>query len=233
MSALFLLLGQPGVLPGPSCPAGPPAWYAAEAVAGDYDNVAACGLPPAPGCSDPIRYQWRPLASGPDLDLATLPAGTSRVRASCAPLVGAATLEQTTELVVRTGDDPVGLTRELLGVPFVLLPTVDPQGVHQTDARLGADCVALVTYARRRLGEDRPYLAPRALAAHTEVVASPQPGDVLDFGFQTALLARDLPPVGVLDPTDQVLHSFHGRAEEVALGALPYAGEPVVIRRWR
>jgi hypothetical protein len=152
------------------------------------------------------------------------------------------------QVVVRRGDGYVGLLTELLGVPFVLGPGTVPGLGHQTDLRLGADCVALVIYGRRRLGERVPYVAPSLLRRWLRPVASApaliradgtvaylpgvREGDVLHFGFQTAVLSRDLPPVGQLDRGDLVLHSYHRLAEEVPLGSLPYAGHAVEILRW-
>ena len=137
---------------------------------------------------------------------------------------------------------------ELLGLPFALFPARIPGVGHQTDRRLAADCVALVVYGRRRLGEPVGYIAPLALRRHLTHIGSAQAlvradgsvadvgpvreGDVLDFGFQTAVLARDMSLAGKLDPDDIVIHSYHGLVEEVPLRRLPYRHQPVEVLRW-
>ncbi len=152
------------------------------------------------------------------------------------------------ELVVRRDDTYVGRLTELLGAPFVLAPARLPGLGHQADLRLGADCVALVISGRRRLGEPWGYVAPgvlrrwltpvgaaAALVGADGDVADLGPvreGDVLHFGFQTAVLSRDNTPVGRLDAGDLVIHTFHGLAEEVPLGALPYRDAAVEVLRW-
>jgi hypothetical protein len=63
-------------------------------------------------------------------------------------------------------------------------------------------------------------------------VGEVKPGDVLYFGFQTAVLSRDLPPLGRLDAGDLVIHTYHGVAEEIPLGRLPYRRSAVEVLRW-
>jgi hypothetical protein len=154
------------------------------------------------------------------------------------------------ELVVRRDDSYVGLLTELLGAPFVLWPAELPCLGHQTDLRLGADCAALLIYGRRRMGEKIPYVAPAGLFRFADLVsedlliepsgqqgsesAAPvQVGDILHFGFQTAVLSQDVPPRGRLTRDDLIIHTFHGVAEEVPLGSVPYWRHAVDVLRWR
>ncbi len=131
--------------------------------------------------------------------------------------------------------DTVGVLTEQLGTPFVFFPARLPDGAHQTDERLGADCAALLVYGRRRLGERIPYVAPGGLRRYAAPIrgAPPREGDVLHFGSQTAVLSRDRPPLGRIGPEDLVIHTFHGVAEEVPISALPYRNAPVEVLRWR
>jgi hypothetical protein len=46
------------------------------------------------------------------------------------------------------------------------------------------------------------------------------------------VVVEDRPPRGVLTEADVVIHSFHGVAEEVPLGGVPYAHFPFEVRRW-
>lgn len=233
----FLRVGEPLAL---STPLEAPRWFLLEPLAEDYANPLPC--PAVDRCDVPIHYAWRELIelrgrSSFDLgEVAALASpGTHRLLASDGELPSPdPALPGLREIVVRLDDSYVGYASELLGVPFVLDPTRLPDGRHQTDARLGADCVALVVYGRRRLGERIPYVAPRALYRYTDLVAGPiQRGDVLNFGFQTAILAEDRGRPGVLDAPDLVLHSYHGLAEERTMGELPYRDAPVVVLRWR
>lgn len=222
-------------------------WFVAVPEPDDYDNLAHCGAEALRrGCHQPLRWKRQPL---PKLDgeamvdvrdvpeLAAL--GTHRLGVELAsdpvrPL-GEPDVDALFEIVVRRDDTYVGRLTEQLGTPFVHVPVVRPGHGHQTDERLGADCVALVIYGQRRLGRKVPYVAPAALYRFTTAVGAGavQPGDVLHFGFQTAVLSRDVPPVGVLSLDDLVLHTFHGVAEEVPFGALPYRALPVTVLRWR
>ncbi|MFT3917375.1 MAG: hypothetical protein QM704_25805 [Anaeromyxobacteraceae bacterium] len=231
-------------------------WSILDPAPADYDNVTACGpFGPSRGCAAPIRYVERALpaldgrARVDTSDVAELGTpGTHLLLARGVHDTGPATPTDAVQVVVRRDDGYVGRLTELLGVPFVLGPARLPDIGHQTDARLGADCVALVVYGRRRLGEPVPYAAPARLHGWlTKVTAAPalvcpdgsfaelagvREGDVLHFGFQTAVVSRDRPPLGILDPGDLVIHTYHRLAEERPVGALPYARHPVEVLRW-
>jgi hypothetical protein len=222
-------------------------WYEVVAQARDYANLRDC----APGaCLAPIVYDYRELVAlrgqariAPAALAARLTPGTHRLWAATAPPPGAlATVAPppALALVVRRDESYTGYLTELLGVPFVLWPQRLADGSHQTDARLGADCVALAVYGRRRLGHALPYVAPPALHRYAAPIP-PRPdgmrpvaeGDVLHFGFQTAVLYEDRAPRGVLNDDDRVIHTYHTRAEIAPFGALPYRGMAFEVLRWR
>jgi hypothetical protein len=244
-------------------------WFLARPIAGDYSNPGAC--PPArrsDGCHDLIGYDVTELESA---------RGKLELEGSAPPALAAlgphrlamsvewegrlliwpegsslhatdASLPAWLELVIGRDQGYVGRLTELLGVPFVLGPASLPDLGHQTDLRLGTDCVALAIYGRRRLGERWPHVAPAVLLEWLEPVGSApalvdaegrvadvgavQEGDVLHFGFQTAVLARDNPPRGRLDATDIVIHAYHGLVEELPLARLPYRAQAVDVLRW-
>lgn len=217
-----------------------PRWFLLQAVALDYENPLPC--PSAGRCDVPIRYAWTELADlrgRRSLEPSQIPAlssaGTHRLLAAAGePPEPDPTQPGLREIVVRSDDSYVGYASELIGVPFVLNPTRLPDGRHQTDARLGADCVALVIYGQRRLGRQVPYVAPRALSRWADPVEGPvREGDVLDFGFQTAILAEDRGRLGEVDDDDRVLQTWHGLASWERFGDLPYHEAPLVVRRWR
>lgn len=245
-------------------------WFAAVPEIRDYDNVAACpeGAPWG-GCHASIRYREvglnrsrgalvadaaaEPMLRGPGARrIGVRVSYQGRVLAAPRALSGEpsdSTVPAMLEVAVRTGDDYVGHLAELIGVPFALFPATLPGLGHQTDRRLAADCVALVVYGRRRLGEPLPYVGPAALPGMMDrvggadrlvgpdgAVADPgrvRVGDVLHFGFQTAVLYLDRPPLGRLDASDLVIHTYHGAAEVVRLGDLPYRAHAVEVLRWR
>lgn len=229
-------------------PAGAPAavqWFVLQPRPEDASNAKACGTPPAPGCHAPLHFQLRrlpalegrrsfPLAEVPALAAA----GTHRLLAAGAGdeerVVGEEALAFAQTVVIREGDDYLGYLSELLGVPFVFWPT-EVDGVHQTDARLAADCVSTVLYGRRREGCALPWYGPGVLPSFMASVpdGAAAAGDVLTFGFQTAVLAKDTPPLGQVDAGDLVIHAWHGVVERVPFGTLAYRGLPYRVLRWR
>jgi len=216
-------------------------WYHLLPEARDYDNSSHCGMPAPLDCHDPIQWSWHEdesLRGQLDLDWTTHSLlhspGTHRLAVSMGPISTAPEPDKTMELVVRPHDGYTGFVRELIGLPFVFWPKPIPGG-HQTDLRLGADCVATLIYGQRRMGHAVPYVAPGALEHFTELVPAEAPireGDLLHFGFQTAVLVTDGSPVGVLDDGDQVVHAHHALVEEVPFGSLSYKGQPHTVRRW-
>lgn len=224
-------------------------WYIWETQALDYHNDRTCRREEA-GCAKPIVYVAREMTQlrgrsrfTPDELRPWLSEGTHRLYAATEPLPDARMQTNQrppgVEIVVRKDDSYTGYVSELRGVPFVLLPVTTGTGEHQTDARLGADCVALVIYGQRRLGRNVPYMAPPALKRFMTPVRQPvddsravRRGDVLHFGFQTAVVYDDRPPRGVLNNDDLVIHTYHGRAEVVRFGALPYRHMEFEVYRW-
>ncbi len=226
-------------------------WFAIEPGARDYDNTPGC-LPVTPGCTQPIAYSRKEIVSlrgrgevsAVELD-ELLGLGTHWITTTLSASVPSSAMSWDKgrpagfEFVVRRDNGYTGYLTELLGVPFVYLPSLTPEGKHQTDLRLGADCVALVVYGQRRLGKKVPYMAPPALSRFTSLVAptasgvvSVMKGDILDFGFQTAVISADRGRIGFLDDEDSIIHTYHGYAEEVVFSSLPYQRSPFKIRRW-
>lgn len=214
-------------------------WLALLAEPLDYDNPSYCGN--RKPCVQPIRYR---IGEIPGL------AGRAGFRLSEVPglsapgahdlVVRAGRSEQRFQIAVRRDDSYVGYLTELLGVPFVYGPGPTAEG-HQTDLRKGADCVALVIYGRRRQGQRVPYVAPPRLYSYAEKIGDRgcvagtriREGDILHFGFQTAVVAEDKEPRGRLDDNDMIVHSYHGVAELRAFSQLPYRRAFFDILRWR
>jgi len=121
------------------------------------------------------------------------------------------------QIIIREDNSYTGFLTELIGVPFVYYPKFFEKGKHQTDYHLGADCVALVVYGKRREGFKVPYVAPEALHKYTYVIGNSdtlnktkiKEGDILYFGFQTAVIYKDNDPKGILSNNDVILHTYH------------------------
>ena len=230
-------------------------WFEVVPVAHDYDNTRTCRTMPPRECAEPIEYRLGelPEADGRwEIETASIPAlartGTHRLVAyvgeGVPPVPDASAVVDVPAVVVRRDDTYVGFASELMGLPFIFFPAYLSRG-HKTALRLGADCVALVIYGRRRMGEHIPYYAPRALPKVMHKIAEGQfvpgaappripiaVGDVLHFGHQTAVVSVDREPLGELGPNDLILQTFHGVAEELPLEKLPYASEPFQVFRW-
>lgn len=216
-----------------------PTWYELLPKALDYDNTEMCAPKSGPDCSVEIEWHWKEIPEWygknsvffqdnmPQFEL-----GTHRFAVVSGKLPSPEP-ENTFEIVVRRDDTYVGYATELIGVPFVFWPkSVD--GGHQTDLRLGADCAATITYGKRRMGHQVGYFAPKGLLRYLVEVepTSVQGGDVLHFGFQTALLSKDTEPLGVLNDSDIILHSYHQLVEEIPLEQALYSGQPYKVYRW-
>lgn len=203
-------------------------WWERHTPAGDYDNQRACS-DGAVRCVAPLPHQWERLERGRRLrDRPSV--GTHHYVATTGERPPADAVPHT--VVVRRDDTYAGFAAELLGVPFVFAPTSTPRG-HQTDLREATDCVALVIYGQRRLGRAVPYVSPWALWELLVPVDDQElaRGDVLHWGWQTALVAEDTAPIGVLDGTDRILLAWKGHVEERPLAELPWFG-PMRRMRW-
>jgi hypothetical protein len=216
-----------------------PRWFELHAKALDYDNTQFCDLDSTLECVAPIEWYWEEIVDVQGqtqvavLDVVELSKpGTHRVGVFFGDPPKAEP-QNGLEIVVRRDDTYVGYVSELIGVPFVFWPKKTTLG-HQTDLRLAADCVATVVYGKRRMGNTVYYLAPKALTRYLEPVEAGdlKKGDVLHFGFQTAVLSQDFPPVGHLSDNDWVIHSHHGLVEEKEFHALPYSKQPHTVYRW-
>lgn len=205
------------------------AWFRRTVEPGSYDNAAHCG-PPLPGCAQPLPVRWERVGRGRALEL-ELEAGAHHFVATEARADPSGD-EPVHTVAVRVDDSYVGLLHELIGTPFVFAPAWLEDG-HQTDLRLATDCVALVIYGQRRLGRRVPYVSPHKLYEWLEPAEGPvRRGDVLHWGWQTAVVAEDRAPLGVLDAGDELILAWKGTAERRTLGSLPFAGTPSARMRW-
>lgn len=216
-------------------------WYALLPKPLDYDNTDVCAPDSGPECRVPIEWYWKEITDfrghtsvHTNEHQQYFQAGTHRLAVVSDELqLPNPKPEHTTEIVVRRDDTYVGYATELIGTPFVFWPKQIEEG-HQTDLRLAADCIATVIYGKRRMGHQIGYVAPKAVLRYLVEVepTAVQVGDVLHFGFQTALLSQDTEPLGVLNDSDVILHSYHQMVEEVQFEQALYSGQPFKVYRW-
>ena len=158
----------------------------------------------------------------------------------------------------RRDDSYLGYASELFNLPYIF-GSAGPDGHNQTDLLIGADCADLAIYPARRMGYSAEYTntynidrqAPeiaravkledgRSIDKHGRPVAfgsskgQIQPGDIIHFpsSRHVALLYEDREPLGVLDPSDLMLHTCWAPPIIEAIGANPQcASYPIRILR--
>lgn len=213
--------------------------YSIRALAADTSSISLC--PPAG-----TRY----LAAG-----APAAGGTLRTAEPPHVLFGGSVVQ----VAVRGGDDYLGYLEEMLGTPFLMAPRLTPGGSHQADSRLGCDCAGLAVYGRRRMGREVEYLGPRGLDRYLEplfpdpllpdslspaIFRGPEgdslpvgpgglmPGDIVHFGEQVSVFARDLGAGGVFDSEDLLLQSWFDGTGYRTVRECGFFRRPLRVYRW-
>ena len=213
-------------------------WYYLEPLYLDYDNTSDCSQSV---CLDIIQYTREEITTGRNVVSLGLHQLGSRITTGTHLILSTDEVGEVLHRVaIRKEDSYIGYLTELLGVPFVYWPTFEDGFGHQTDRGIGADCVATIIYGQRRLGRRIPYVAPQKLYEYTYKVSDHthvsydtiQEGDILHFGFQTAVISKDLPPIGRLSNNDKIIHSFHKAVEEIDFSSLEYKSMPYDVLRW-
>lgn len=165
------------------------------------------------------------------------------------------------QIVIRDSDTYLGYLSEMFNTPFILCPRTVRHG-HQTEHRVGSDCVALAVYGRRRMGKPIPFGTPSDITRYltplrqtvfgrsrSESVYRDEqretigtdcadgalcPGDIVHYHVQVSVFLRDRGEPGVLDTADLLIHSREGTGPVVEpMGASPYAAHAFRVYRWR
>jgi len=237
--AIFARRGQDIEIILSDAPATGVQWHLNTAKPLDYNNQLYCKN--IRSCTQPIEYTTEEIPSYRDKTRIVLSENPKLTVLGTHELtVRTDHYEKQLQVVIRQDDSFVGYATELLGVPFVYAPGYQA-GMHQTDLRKGADCVALILYARRRLGDAVPYVAPPRLYDFTRKIgdkstvsrARIETGDILHFGFQTAIVAEHRSNKVGLDDNDLIIHTYHGVAEITTFSHLAYKNEHYDILRWK
>lgn len=218
---------------------GPVSWFFLRPLPMDYDNTKECGFKPS--CLDEIKYEKTLIqVKSADEPLGLDYPGFRGNPGTFLILSQDNAGKMLHRIAVRRSDDYIGYLTELIGVPFVYAPVYEEGLGHQTDRGIGADCVATLIYGRRRLGKKIPYVSPTKLYEYTVKVADKnsvndiaiRAEDILHFGFQTAVISVDNPPIGKLSDNDKIIHSYHKTVEEVDFSGLLYRDMPFELLRW-
>ena len=214
-------------------------WFYLKPIALDYDNTKICEKNIR--CVAKLKYVEEKIQNSINNKLKISTSGIINGPGTYLIAARDGSSETHYRLAIRRSSDYVGYITELFGVPFVYGPTyVDGLG-HQTDVGLGADCIAAVIYGKRRSGHKIPYFAPPRLYNLTTKLGDSanitkvkiKKGDILHFGFQTAIISNDVAPVGLLDDGDMIIHSYHKFVEEVRFLDLQYRTMPFDVLRWQ
>jgi cell wall-associated NlpC family hydrolase len=176
------------------------------------------------------------------------PGFETRYRGGLAPDVARVT--------VRRDDTYLGWLTELYNTPYIWA-SAGNDDVHQAERRIGSDCADFVTYGIRRLGFPIPYgstgtiggftrtlartTGPDAAGLYRDATGRPlvfgdggaRPGDLLLFDGHVGALVRDLPPLGVLDANDVMVHTSWHEPTEQSLADSGYGAGPFRLLRWK
>ena len=164
---------------------------------------------------------------------ATLPDGTALSSPGIESIERGGLSRAVHRVAFRRDDSYLGFLTELFNLPYIF-GSAGPDGHNQTDLLIGSDCADLAIYGARRLGLPARYTnsylidrqAPeiaRAVklegglavdrrgrpVAFGSTKGQVQPGDLLHFpnSRHVAVLYEDREPLGVLDPSDIILHT--------------------------
>jgi hypothetical protein len=162
-------------------------------------------------------------------------------------------------VTVRRDDGYLGYLTELVNTPYIF-GSAGPEGRHQADLLVGSDCADLAVYGIRRLGKDVPYVSTWTLEKHAPKVAvaetrgaqgalldargqpitvgpggAVKEGDLLLFpdSRHVAVLWEDLPPEGVLDEGDLMIHTCWAPPTVEPIAQSGCASLPVRVLRFR
>lgn len=147
----------------------------------------------------------------------------------------------------RRDDSLLGYATELFNLPYIF-GSAGPDGHNQTDLLIGSDCADLAIYAARRLGYAAQYTNTYNIDQQAPEIARAdrleggvsvdkrgkplrfgtgagqlQPGDIIHFpnSRHVAMLYEDREPLGVLDPSDIMLHTCWAPPALEAIGDNP------------
>lgn len=130
-------------------------WFYLKPIALDYDNTKPCDS--GGSCSDEIKYSRINLPNLNGKKLVLLETEIITGPDNYIFSVWDHSSFTNYRVSIRRSDDYVGYITELLGTPFVYTPRYVKGAGHQTDNGLGADCIAVIIYGKRREGLDIPY----------------------------------------------------------------------------
>lgn len=160
------------------------------------------------------------------------------------------------QVVYRSDSSYIGFLHELLRTPFIWLP-LNTGKYHQTDKRIGSDCVSFVIYGMRRSGYSIPYTHPyRVIKYFKSIAHGPlypdksglyksqggrvvsikksglKKGDIIYFKKHVAIFYKDTGKIGVLDKDDILFHSLRKGPHYSTIEKCGYYNLPLYIYKW-
>ncbi len=164
--------------------------------------------------------------------------------------------DHVTRVAFRRSDDFLGYLSELFNTPYIWGSAGVPPKVHQAERLIGSDCADFIVYGARRAGKNIRYKASyhipesaRSIAQAVGVDAkgqfvdgdkrplrigpkAVQVGDVLLFPRHVGALTEDLPPLGILDIHDKMIHTYWAPPRVQPIEDTAYAESKVQVLRY-
>ncbi len=163
-------------------------------------------------------------------------------------------LNSAIQVVIRNDNSYTGYLTELFNTPFIWIPQ-KVEGIHQTDAGVGSDCISFVIYGKRRQNYKIPYIHPGRIYNYTDNVSGEfynqsegiyynkkgervtlkniRRGDILFFKAHVAVFYEDRGEKGLLDKDDLIIHSIKTGAHISTIENSNYYNLPIQILRWK
>lgn len=135
------------------------------------------------------------------------------------------------QIIKTESEGYLGHLEELLNLPYVLSPRLY-KGSHQTELKLGVDCVSLVIYGRRKQGYKIPYCTPTAIKQYLQKTNEYKKGVILHFGTHLTVLYTANNPLK-LEPHDLIIHAFKDKAEITPIGNTEFYTQPHQLFNWK
>lgn len=193
-------------------------WASGWSVAADVKPIVRRGIPFAAGT---MRYRVS----------VTLPDGRSVASPGLSESPGGpARAADIRKVMIRTGDDYLGMMTELANLPYIFGSTENGKEPHQAERAIGVDCADLVIYGLRMTGHDLSYRSSRTLGPVSQRIAKTdarrdggtyldamghpipvgldgvRPGDWIVFEGHVGAFFEDRGVIGKLDEQDLLMH---------------------------
>jgi hypothetical protein len=147
------------------------------------------------------------------------------------------------KVMVRMGDDYLGVMTELANLPYIFGSTELGREPHQAERAIGVDCADLMIYGLRLMDHDLGYRSSRTLAPVSKLIAKSggahiavgpsgvRPGDWIIFPGHVGAFYEDRGVIGRLDPQDLLMHISWKELAIEPITDSGYGDMPFEVRR--